>query len=164
MLSVAPNKRVFWPDRIGPFKEDVTISIRPSKDPKLRVIRYEFGNLGQVPSGTPVTDIPQTALRLPKGRVLTICFQYDGSEAVDVNVVSSPAAAEVGASTRSDAIGDPSELNMKARSLLAYLHAWAIKVGGRPFSITPDDPDTLQSTGLDHEGYMRAASWLVRKG
>jgi predicted nucleotide-binding protein len=55
------------------------------------------------------------------------------------------------------------DLNEMARKLLEYLHSWAVRVGGRPFSISPHDPDTLTTTGLDGETYMKAASWLVRK-
>jgi hypothetical protein len=54
-------------------------------------------------------------------------------------------------------------LNADARRLLEYLYSIAIKVGGRTFQISPRDPHTKESTGLDGEPYMRAASWLVRK-
>lgn len=55
------------------------------------------------------------------------------------------------------------DLNGMARRLLVYLHSWAVKGGGRPFSISPHDPATLSATELDSEAYMKAAWWLVRK-
>jgi hypothetical protein len=58
---------------------------------------------------------------------------------------------------------DLSDLNGMARRLLVYLHSCAVKMGGRPFTISPQEPYTLTNTGLDAEGYMKAASWLIRK-
>ncbi len=55
-------------------------------------------------------------------------------------------------------------LNERARRLLAFLHGWSLRAGGRPFSVSPHDPKTLKATGLNAEGYMQAAHRLIHKG
>ena len=70
---------------------------------------------------------------------------------------------ETESNERAAAMNEEQVLNAKARKVLAYLRLWAVKAGGGPFSVTPSDPDTLKSTGLDGEEFMRAGGWLVRK-
>ncbi len=52
------------------------------------------------------------------------------------------------------------EVNKKARRLLAYLHEWSLRAA--TFQIHPNQ-ETFTATGLDEEGYKRAADRLLRK-